>query len=75
MRAMMILLWLGACAQFPALDGAISDSARALPYPKLTAIPPTDLTSTEDQAALQARIDALNARAEVLRKTDIAALQ
>lgn len=67
---------LGACAQFPALEGTISDEARAAPYPKLTPLGP-QVTLEQDgiDAELKARVDALNARAAVLRETDLDALQ
>ena len=76
MRAMPVLLiCLGACAEFPALEGTITDAARDAPYPRLTPLPEMDTDGTGDDAAFQARIDALKARAAVLRETDIAALQ
>ena len=76
MRALpVLLLCLGACAQFPALDGTISDAARAAPYPQLTPIPDFDETPVQADPATDARIAALQARAAALRRTDIAALQ
>ena len=69
------LLMLSACATFPALEGTISDAARQAPYPKLTPLPPTPALRDEDEAALLARIDALQARAARIRQIDIAALQ
>jgi hypothetical protein len=69
------ILILTACATFPALDGTISDAARQAPYPTLTQLPAfPPLTKTED-TDLQARIAALQVRADQLRQIDIAALQ
>lgn len=76
MRALPVLfLCLSACAQFPALDGTISDAARAAPYPQLTPIPDFDAAPVQADPAMDARIAALQARAASLRRTDIAALQ
>lgn len=76
MRALSVLLiFLVACAPFPVLEGTISDFARDAPYPRLTPLPVLGPENNGDDAAMQARIDALNARAAVLRETDIAALQ
>lgn len=70
------LLLLAACAQFPALDGTISDAARAAPYPTLQPLPTLQDAPPEDTEALvAARLAALNAKAEWLRKTPIATLQ
>jgi len=71
----LLLLFLSACATFPALEGTITDAARQAPYPTLTPLPPFPLATGDDEAALQARIDALQARAARLRQIDIAALQ
>ncbi len=74
--APFILLAFAACAEFQALDGAINDTARDAPYPTLVALPP--LLGTQPVAAdeaMTARIAALNARADRLRRIDIAALQ
>ncbi len=68
-------LILTACATFPALDGTISDAARQAPYPSLTPLPALPGASTDDEAALQDRIDALQARAARLRQIEIGALQ
>ncbi|PUB18775.1 hypothetical protein [Yoonia sediminilitoris] len=75
--AIIILLGLTGCTTFPALEGTISDDARDAPYPVLTARPTAgDSTTTPDtDADLQARIEALERRAEVLRETEIGALQ
>ncbi|EBA12944.1 hypothetical protein [Roseobacter sp. CCS2] len=76
MRYVLILpLFLSACATFPALEGTISDAARQAPYADLTPLPPLPAASGDDQAALQARIDALQARAARIRRIDIGALQ
>ena len=77
MRLILLPLLLSACATFPALDGTISDAARLAPYPRLTPLPDTmePVPSGEMDAVMAARIAALNARAERLRRTEIAALQ
>jgi len=77
----MRLLWplpfllISACATFPALDGTISDAARQAPYPTLTELPPFPAITASEDAALEARIAALQARADQLRQIDIGALQ
>ena len=73
----VILIGLTGCATFPELDGTISDAARNAPYPRLTALPATETGPVPDttEAAMAARVAALNARAERLRRTEIAALQ
>ncbi|KQI71074.1 hypothetical protein AN191_15270 [Loktanella sp. 5RATIMAR09] len=68
-------LLISACATFPALDGTISDAARQAPYPTLTQLPSLPPVSGSENADLQARIAALQARAAQLRQIDIAALQ
>ncbi len=73
--ALLMPLVLSACATFPALEGTISDAARLAPYPTLTPLPPLPTANDDDEAALQARIDALQARAARIRQIDIAALQ
>ncbi|MFO8126824.1 hypothetical protein [Yoonia sp.] len=64
-----------ACAAFPALEGTISDAARQAPYPALTPLPPFPTANGDEETALLARIDALQARASRIRQIDIAALQ
>jgi len=71
----LLLLLLPACATFPALDGTISDAARQAPYPALSPLPPFPAAVGDDEAALRARIAALQARAARIRQIDIAALQ
>ncbi|WP_400086796.1 hypothetical protein [Yoonia sp. R78084] len=68
-------LLIPACATFPALDGTISDAARQAPYPTLTQLPSLPPVSASEDADLQARIAALQARADQLRQIDIGALQ
>ncbi|MCG3268878.1 hypothetical protein [Yoonia sp. I 8.24] len=63
------------CAEFPALDGTISDAARAAPYPTLTQLPQSTTIESVVDAGLSARVAALQARAARLRQIDIAALQ
>lgn len=71
----VFILALGGCAEFPALDGTISDAARDAPYPTLGPLPDDLLQTTQDDSALTAQIAALNARADLLRQIDMAALQ
>ncbi len=73
--AFVLVLTLSACATFPALEGTISDAAREAPYPDLTPLPSLPETTDSDEAALQARIAALQARAARIRQIDIGALQ
>lgn len=70
-----LILLLSACATFPELDGTISDAARQAPYPTLTAIPTQRASGRNQDAAMQARIDALQARAARIRQIDMATLQ
>mgnify|MGYP001793420481 CR=1 FL=1 len=73
--ALLLPLFLSACASFPALEGTISDAAREAPYPDLTQLPSLPETTVSNEAALQARIAALQARAARIRQIDIGALQ
>lgn len=75
MRLLPALICLSACAQFPALDDTISDTARDAPFPRLTQLPDLPAEGDANEAMMQARIAALQARATLLRQTDIAALQ
>lgn len=75
MRFLPILVCIGACAQFPALDGTISDAARNAPYPQLSPLSDVPAEPIDDGTGMQARIAALQARAQELRETDITALQ
>lgn len=81
MVAIMRLLWplcfviTSACATFPALDGTISDAAKQAPHPRLTQLPALPALSASEDADLQARVAALQARAAILRQIDIGALQ
>ncbi|MFG5383284.1 hypothetical protein [Yoonia sp. R2-816] len=77
MRLIILPLLLSACASFPELDGTISDTARQAPYPRLAPLPDTIDRAMDSnvETELAARIAALNARAERLRRIDIAALQ
>lgn len=71
----LLLTLLCACAEFPALEGTISDAARDAPYPELTPVPLAPQASADEEDILRARIAALQARADRLRQIDIAALQ
>lgn len=68
-------LMLTACATFPALEGTISEAAQQAPYPDLAPLPAFPPENAGDDAAMQARIDALQARAARIRQIDIATLQ
>jgi hypothetical protein len=76
MRIFLFLpLFVSACATFPALEGTISDAARQAPYPRLTELPAPPALAADTDAALEARIAALQARAALIRQIDIGALQ
>ncbi|WP_373636704.1 hypothetical protein [Yoonia sp. BS5-3] len=79
MRAMRFCLsfalLLSACAEFPALEGTISDAARDAPYPTLQPLPENYVGLPVADDPLSARIAALQARAARLRRIDISALQ
>ena len=76
MRLIPILIFaLAACAEFPALDGTISDAARDAPYPTLSQLPDFAPQQTSTDTQMAARVAALQARAARLRRIDIAALQ
>lgn len=74
-RVVIIAFMLAGCAQFPALEGTISDALRDAPYPALTPVPPAPAATGDEADALNARIAALKARAALIRQIDIAALQ
>lgn len=71
----IIFCLLSACATFPQLEGTITDAARNAPYPLLSPVPLAPSTRDDPTADLQARIAALQARAEAIRQIDFAALQ
>ena len=76
MRLMpFILVTLAGCADFPALDGTVTDAARAAPYPTLQPLGQIDASDSDTDTQLTARVAALQARAATLRLIDIAALQ
>jgi len=70
-----IIFLLAGCASFPDLDGTISDTLRDAPYPPLTPIPVAPTASADETDALNARVAALQARAEQIRQIEIGALQ
>jgi hypothetical protein len=77
LRAFVILFALGACTQFPELDGTVSPEAEAAAFPALVPLEPllsrTDGDTARDDAAersLDARAAALRARADRLRRRD-----
>ncbi|MDO6485546.1 hypothetical protein [Shimia thalassica] len=71
-----VLSFLAACAEFPDVDQAVSDSAKRAPFPDLI---PVDDILIEDAARLDehsddqliARVDRLNRRANELRTRPI----
>ena len=81
MRSLMIIavgIALAACTQFPELDAAVSDRARAADFPKL--IPAERIAAKrtaggrlgeEDGAKLLARADQLRRRGEILRSLPV----
>ena len=71
----LTLVMLSGCSNFPQLDDTLSQEARNAPYPELTPVPSEPAPSTDGDALLAARIAALQARAEDIRRSDIAALQ
>lgn len=73
--ALFLIPFLSACAAFPSLEGTISDTARQAPYPRLTEVPTEPAVADTQDAALEARISALQARAARIRQIDITALQ
>jgi hypothetical protein len=73
--SLLFVLCLSACAQFPALEGSISEAARQAPYPTLQPLPASFVVLPVANDALNARIAALQARAARLRRIDIASLQ
>ena len=73
--ALILCLALCGCATFPQLEGTISDAARAAPYPALTPIPLAPEETGDAATDMQARVAALEAKAALIRRIDIAALQ
>lgn len=78
-RLSLCLALLAACEQFPQLDQAISDQARQSGYPDLAPVDEllarADDSARQDQAAeieaLRIRARLLQARAQLLRRTDV----
>lgn len=78
-RLSLCLALLAACEQFPQLDEAISDQARQSGYPDLAPVDEllarADDSARQDQAAeieaLRTRARLLQARAQLLRRTDV----
>ena len=68
-----LMTFLGACTQFPELDAAISDEAKAADYPRLVpaksirANTPKDRLKPNDGPDLLARAERLRKRGEILR--------
>ncbi len=62
-----------ACAQFPELDGEISQNAAEKPYPKLLPVETLHMSTPEPRitpetgADIQTRVDALQRRADAIR--------
>jgi len=72
--ACSVLCLVAACTQLPALDSTIPQSAKDADYPKLVplegltaGIPEAQTRAADTQAALEARIGALRARANRLK--------
>ena len=70
-----LILALTACADIPALDGTLSEAARAAPYPRLLPLEPAPAPALSDDGGLAERVAALQRRADALRRTDPGALQ
>ena len=73
-RAGILALALAACTQFPELDRTIGPEAEAADYPALIPLEPVlarvegaPERNAETEAEVQARAEALRARAEALR--------
>ncbi|PRY79767.1 hypothetical protein CLV80_102415 [Yoonia maritima] len=76
MRLMPFFIFaLAACTEFPALDGSISDTARDAPYPTVSSLPDITSNNVPNDVQMATRVAALQARAERLRRINIAALQ
>lgn len=73
--ALPFLFVLTACADIPALDGTLSEAARAAPYPQLQPLGDPPAPIVQEGAGLDARVAALQRRADALRRTDPGALQ
>ncbi|MGB5557384.1 MAG: hypothetical protein WBN04_05160 [Paracoccaceae bacterium] len=75
----LAFLMLAACAQFPQLEGAISDQARQSAYPGLEPVDellaraqdPTSRDTAAEIADMQNRARLLRARAQALRQTAV----
>ncbi|MFQ6549759.1 hypothetical protein AADZ90_017555 [Aestuariibius sp. 2305UL40-4] len=72
MRATLLIpLILAACTQFPELDARLDDASLTAPYPTLAPLDQllaqADQTGFDPTASLEARADALRARAARLR--------
>ncbi len=71
----LLLVGLAACTQFPELDDRVGPLDPRAPFPALVPVEPLVAQAQEvrveetEQAALQARVAALNARADRLRRT------
>ncbi|WP_322895157.1 MULTISPECIES: hypothetical protein [unclassified Yoonia] len=73
--ALPFLFALTACADIPALDGSLSDAARAAPYPRLLPLTDPPAPVAAEDSAIDARLAALQQRADALRQIDPGALQ
>lgn len=70
-----ILFLLAACADIPALDASLSEAARAAPYPRLMPLGEAPVPVAAEDSATEARVAALQSRAEALRGITPGALQ
>ncbi|MEO1639922.1 MAG: hypothetical protein AAFU41_11840 [Pseudomonadota bacterium] len=76
MRAILpIAILLAGCTSFPTLEDTISDAARDAPYPTLTPLPAIPTAGVDEAEDLNARIAALQQRADRLRRIEVGALQ
>jgi hypothetical protein len=69
------LLILAACADIPALDGTLSDTARLAPYPRLAPLEDLPAPVMTEADGMENRLAALQRRAATLRAIDPDALQ
>ncbi len=76
--SILLCLTLGACTQFPELDGTISPDVEGTDIPKLVPIGPLLMSSApvvddpaETTQSLDARIASLRARADALQQRDV----
>ncbi|MFN3663470.1 MAG: hypothetical protein ACK4TM_12050 [Yoonia sp.] len=74
-HALPLLFVLAACADIPALDGTVTEEARNAPYPRLLPLDAQPAPIVVQTGDMDARVAALQRRAEALRRIDPGALQ